>query len=45
MLINQRGTVKIVEDEQAMVGETDWTGALSSILSKSPNGVINIRSK
>lgn len=39
-VINQRGTVKIVEDEQAMVGETDWTGALSSILSKSPNGVL-----
>lgn len=39
-VISQKGTVKIVEDEQAMVGETDWTGALSSILSKKPNGVL-----
>ncbi|HHV12698.1 MAG TPA: ABC transporter substrate-binding protein [Clostridiales bacterium] len=38
--LKKRGTINIVTEEQAMVGETDWTGALSSILSKKPNGVI-----
>lgn len=39
-VIGKAGTVKIVDEEQAMVGETDWTGALSSIISKNPSGVL-----
>lgn len=39
-VIEERKTVEIVDDEQAMVGETDWTGALSSIVDKKPDGVL-----
>lgn len=38
--IKKRGTINIIKEEQAMVGETDWTGALSSIISSNPNGVM-----
>ena len=38
--IESRGTVKLITEQQAMVGETDWTGALSAIVNASPNGVI-----
>ena len=38
--IESRQGVKIIEEQQAMQGETDWTGALSSIVKAQPNGVI-----
>ena len=38
--IGKRDTITIVSEEQAMVGETDWTGALSSIVAKNPSGVL-----
>ncbi|MBQ7487968.1 MAG: ABC transporter substrate-binding protein, partial [Clostridia bacterium] len=38
--IESRGTVEIIDEQQAMVGETDWTGPLSAIVADNPNGVI-----
>lgn len=38
--IESRTGVKIIEEQQAMQGETDWTGALSSIVKANANGVI-----
>ncbi|MCD8362254.1 MAG: ABC transporter substrate-binding protein [Lachnospiraceae bacterium] len=32
--------ITLVAEEQAMVGESDWTGTLTSILNKNPNGVL-----
>lgn len=38
--IGNRDGVEIIQEQQAMQGETDWTGALSSIVESTPNGVI-----
>ena len=38
--IEARGTIQIINEQQAMVGETDWTGPLSAIVNDAPNGVI-----
>ena len=38
--IEARGTIEIIDEQQAMVGETDWTGPLSAIVADEPNGVI-----
>jgi len=39
-VIESRDTVEIINEQQAMVGETDWTGALSAIINAQPSGVI-----
>ena len=38
--IKSRQGIEIIEEQQAMQGETDWTGALSSIVKAKPNGVV-----
>ncbi len=38
--IEGREGIEIINEQQAMVGETDWTGALSAIVESAPNGVI-----
>ncbi|MEA4898570.1 ABC transporter substrate-binding protein [Bacillota bacterium Meth-B3] len=38
--IEGREGIEIIDEQQAMVGETDWTGALSAIVNAKPNGVI-----
>lgn len=38
--IESRDGIEIINEQQAMVGETDWTGPLSAIVNEAPNGVI-----
>lgn len=38
--IESRDGIEIINEQQAMVGETDWTGPLSAIVNAAPNGVI-----
>ena len=38
--IEGRDGIEIINEQQAMVGETDWTGPLSAIVNAAPNGVI-----
>lgn len=38
--IESREGIEIINEQQAMVGETDWTGPLSAIVNSAPNGVI-----
>lgn len=38
--VNKRGKIQVVSEQKAMVGETDWTGAMSAIINSNPNGVI-----
>ena len=39
-VLEKTDSIKITTEEQAMVGESDWTGTLSSITSTNPNGVL-----
>ncbi len=39
-VIDETPSITVVDEQQAMQGETDWTGALSSIVNNKPNGVI-----
>ena len=39
-VLNNTPEITVTTVEQAMVGESDWTGTLSSILATNPNGVL-----
>ncbi len=39
-VLDNTSTIELTTQEQAVVGESDWTGTLSSIIATNPNGVL-----